>query len=174
VALLAIDYPGYGGSGGRATEAALYEAADSAYTWLARHPGIDSHAIYVYGRSLGSAIATYTASQHETAGLILESPFTSAREMSRQHYAIFPSFLVRLRLDNLSRIKAVRCPVLVFHGTADRLVPPAMGLKVAAAAPGPVEVVLIEGAGHNDTYTVGGTMYRDKLARFVSRSLAPR
>ena len=67
-------------------------------------------------------------------------------------------------------MRRVRCPVLVFHGTADRLVPTAMGFAVAAAAPGPVEVVLIHGAGHNDTYTVGGRAYRDKIALFVAGS----
>jgi hypothetical protein len=73
-----------------------------------------------------------------------------------------------LKLDNLSTIKRVHCPVLVFHGTADRLVPMDMGRRVAEAAPGPVEFVMIEGAGHNETYDVGGREYREKVARFVT------
>lgn len=167
-ALLVVDYPGYGGSGGRATEAALYEAADSAYAALAARPGIDPKRIYVYGRSLGSAVATHTAARHAVAGLILESPFTSAADVSRRTYRIFPRFILRLRLDNLATIRQVHCPVLVFHGTADSLVPAAMGMKVAAAAPGPVELVLIQGSGHNDTYDIGGETYREKLAAFVT------
>jgi hypothetical protein len=87
--------------------------------------------------------------------------------MSRHLYALFPTFIVRLRLDNLAALRHVRCPVLVFHGTADRLVPPEMGRRVAAAAPGPTELVLIEGAGHNDTYELGGRAYRDKLWAFI-------
>jgi hypothetical protein len=167
VALLAVDYPGYGGSGGRAREAALYAAGDAAYEALARRPGVDARRIFVYGRSLGSAVATRTATRHQTAGLILESPFTSAREMSRQHYRLFPRFVLRLGLDNLATIARVRCPVLVFHGTDDLLVPIEMGRRVAAAVPGPVEFVAIEGAGHNDTYDRGGPAYRDRLAAFV-------
>ncbi len=179
VALLAVDYPGYGGSGGRAREAALYAAADAAYDALVRRPGVDPGRIYVYGRSLGSAVATHTVAGRGAAGLILESPFTSAREMSRQHYRLFPRFVLRLGLDNLAAIARVRCPVLVFHGTDDRLVPIEMGQRVAAAAPGPVELVAIEGAGHNDTYTVGGRAYRDRLAAFVlgtapARASGPR
>ena len=166
-ALLVMDYPGYGGSDGRATEAGLYDAADLAYEALAARPEVDGTRIFVYGRSLGSAVATRTAVRHPVAGLILESPFTSAREMSRQHYGIFPSFILRLGLDNLGRMPEIRCPLLVFHGTADRLVPTAMGQALAAAAPGPAELVLIEGAGHNDTYDVGGKAYRKKLAQFV-------
>ena len=112
--------------------------------------------------------ATYTAATQPVAGLILESPFTNAREMSGQHYGLFPRFILRLRLDNLGAIARVRCPVLVFHGTADLLVPPRMGEAVARAAPGPVELVWIEGAGHNTTYEVGGKKYREKLWQFVT------
>jgi len=166
-ALLAVDYPGYGGSGGRATEPAIYAAADLAYGALAARPEIDPDRIYVYGRSLGSAAATYTATRHRVAGLILESPFTNAADMAREAYRILPRFILRLSLDNLSRIREVRCPMLVLHGTADRLVPTQMGMRVAAAAPGPVEVVLIQGSGHNETYDLGGDSYRKKVAEFV-------
>jgi len=172
-ALLAVDYPGYGGSGGRATEPAIYAAADLAYGALAARPEIDPDRIYVYGRSLGSAAATYTAARHRVAGLILESPFTNAADMAREAYRILPRFILRLSLDNLSRIREVRCPVLVLHGTADRLVPTQMGMRVAAAAPGPVEVVLIQGSGHNETYDLGGDNYRRKVAEFVTGP-APR
>ena len=166
-ALLVVDYPGYGASGGRATEAGMYEAADLAYNALKTRPDVDRQRIYVYGRSLGSAAATHTAATHEVAGLILESPFTSAHGMAARHYRIFPSFLVRLGLDNIGRIQGIHCPILIFHGTADILVPIKMGHDVAAAAGGPVAFVMIEGAGHNDTYDMGGNAYKAKLAAFV-------
>jgi uncharacterized protein len=172
-AVLVVDYPGYGGSGGKATEAGLYAAADAAYAMLAARRDIDPHRIYVYGRSLGSAAATYTAAQHPVAGLVLESPFTNAREMARHLYALLPRFTLTLHLDNLANIKRIHCPTLVFHGDADHLVPTAMGLAVAAAAAGPVEVVVIHGAGHNDTYTIGGREYRNKLWEFVRRPVRP-
>lgn len=166
-ALFVVDYPGYGASGGQATEAALYLAADLAYAALAARNEIDPAQLWVYGRSLGSAAATHVAATHAVAGLILESPFTNAQEMKRRHYAPFPQFLVRLRLDNLATIRRVRCPVLVLHGTRDRLVPLEMGRRVAAAVPGPVELVLLEGAGHNDTYDIGGVAYRRKMWAFI-------
>jgi uncharacterized protein len=166
-ALLVVDYPGYGASDGRTTEAGLYEAADLAYTALVSRPDVDRRRVYVYGRSLGSAAATHTAATHEVAGLILESPFTSARGMAAQHYRIFPRFLVQLSLDNVGAMPRIHCPVLIFHGTADMLVPIRMGHEVAAAAGGPVEFVMIEGAGHNDTYDMGGSAYKEKLAAFV-------
>jgi|SRR5437867_3159912 len=173
-ALLVVDYPGYGGSGGRATEASMYEAADAAYAAVARRPEVDRARIYVYGRSLGSAVASHVAARHDVAGLVLESPFTNALDIAREHYALFPRFIVRLRLDNLANLRQVRCPVLVFHGTADRLAPLAMGRRVVAAAPGPAELVLIQGAGHNDTYDLGGEAYRRRLWQFVLGGAAVR
>jgi len=166
-ALLVVDYPGYGASGGRASEAGIYEAGALAYRALASRPGVDPKRIYVYGRSLGSAVATRTAADFPAAGLILESPFTSARDMAARTYRIFPLFLVRLRLNNVETIRQVHCPVLVFHGTADRLVPMEMGRRVAEAAPEQKEFVMIDGAGHNETYDRGGQAYREKLAQFV-------
>lgn len=165
MSLLVVDYPGYGGSEGRTTESGVYEAADLAYAALADR--VDPTRIFVYGRSLGTAVATHVAATHPVQKLVLESPFTNARDMGRRHYAFFPVFLMRIGLDNLDHISRVHCPVLVFHGTTDRLVPIDMGRRVAAAAPGPVEFVMIEGAGHNETYEIGGRAYREKMWEFL-------
>src|SRR5947209_683656 len=105
---------------------------------------------------------------------LLVAPLTNALDIAREHYALFPRFIVRLRLDNLANLRQVRCPVLVFHGTADRLAPLAMGRRVVAAAPGPAELVLIQGAGHNDTYDLGGETYRRRLWQFVLGGAAVR
>lgn len=166
-ALLVLDYPGYGASEGKASEAGIYEAADLAYDAILARAETDPRRVYVYGRSLGTAAATHLAATREVAGLILESPYTSAKGMAARHYRIVPKALVRLRLDNIGRMPSIRCPVVVFHGTDDMLVPIQMGRDVAAAAGGPVEFVMIEGSGHNDTYDMGGKAYRDKLASFV-------
>src|SRR3989442_195830 len=149
-AVLVLDYPGYGGSGGRATESALYAAADAAYAALRARPDVDAHRIYVYGRSLGSAVATYTAAHHPVAGLILESPFTNAAAMAKYHYGLLPRFLLRLSLDNVANVRRVSCPILLFHGDADRLVPTAIGITVAAPAAGPGQ---------------GGLLYRARAKR---------
>lgn len=166
-ALVVVDYPGYGASAGRTTEPGIYAAGVAAYQALVARPGVDPARVFAYGRSLGTTVATRVAATYPTAGLVLESPFTTAAAMARRHYAFFPASLLHLRLDNLETIRRVHCRVLVFHGTADHLAPPDFGRLVAAAAPGPVELVLIEGAGHNDTYALGGQAYKRKLAEFV-------
>src|SRR5438094_9232244 len=112
-AVLVLDYPGYGGSGGRATEGALYAAAGAAYAALTTRPDVDPQRIYVYGRSLGSAVATYTAAHHPVAGLILESPFTNAAATAKYHYGLLPRFLLRLSLDNVANVRRVSCPILL-------------------------------------------------------------
>ena len=172
-ALLVLDYPGYGASGGRTTEAGLYQTAAAAYAAVADRPEVDPSRIVIYGRSLGTAAAIWLAARRPVAGLVLESPFTNAREMARQHYGLFPRFVLRLQLDNLAAIAGVRAPVLVLHGTADRLVPFTMGERVAAAASSPAELVPIPDAGHNETYDVGGAAYRDRLWTFVRRVTTP-
>src|SRR2546422_9155281 len=126
-AVLVVDYPGYGGSGGRATEATMNEAADLAYAAVARRPDVDRARIYAYGRSLGSAVASHVAAGNVVAGLVLESPFTNALDIAREHYALFPRFIVRLRLDKLAHLRLGRCPRRGFHRTADRLPPPRHG-----------------------------------------------
>src|SRR3989475_543916 len=73
-ALLVADYPGYGGSDGRASEAGMYAAADAAYAALPARPEGDPRRLFLYGRSLGSAAATYTATRHPGARLVLQSP----------------------------------------------------------------------------------------------------
>src|SRR2546428_4488368 len=123
-ALLVVDYPGYGGSGGRATEASMYEAADAAYAAVARRPEVDRARIYVYGRSLGSAVASHVAAGHDVAGLVLESPFTNALDIAREHYALFPRFIVRLRLDNPPNLRLGRRPLAGFPRPAHRAPPP--------------------------------------------------
>src|SRR2546428_152410 len=154
--LLVVDYPGYGGSEGRATEAGLYAAAGAAYAALAGRPGVAPRRIHGYGRSLGTAVASYPAARHPVAGLTLESPFTSAAAMARHLYPFLPRLGLRLSLDNLGHVRLVRCPVLLLHGTADRLAPTAMGMAVAAPAARPGGVVLVHRAGPNHTHEGGG------------------
>src|SRR2546422_5132995 len=142
-AVLVLDYPGYGASGGRATEAALYAAADAAYAALASRPEVDPRRIYVYGRSLGSAVASHTAAHHPVAGPILETPPTNTAGTARDHYRLLPRFLLHLSLDNVANVRLVHCPILLFHGDADRLVPTAVGETGAGAPAGAGAGVLV-------------------------------
>lgn len=170
VALLILDYRGYGESGGSPTEDGLYRDGEAAWEFLSRRPEVDATRIAVYGRSLGSAVAMHLADTRPVRAVVLESPFSNAAEMARQHYRILPRFIVRLSLDNLSRASRLDVPLLVLHGTEDQIAPLRMGRAVAEAGHAR-ELVLIQGAGHNETYDVGGRLYREKLHTFLRETV---
>jgi fermentation-respiration switch protein FrsA (DUF1100 family) len=170
VALLILDYRGYGESEGKPTEPGLYKDGEAAWDFLASQAGVDSGRIAVYGRSLGAAVALHVATVRPVRAIVLDSPFSTGRDMARLHYPLLPSFIVRLSLDNVGRASRVQAPLLVFHGTADNIVPLRMGRAVAEAGRAR-ELVLLEGAGHNDTYDVGGRRYREKLHAFLGEAL---
>jgi fermentation-respiration switch protein FrsA (DUF1100 family) len=167
VALLILDYRGYGESDGSPSERGLYLDAEAAWTYLASRPGLDSSRIAVYGRSVGSVPALYLATGHPVRAVVLESPLTSAADMARVHYPFFPRFIVRLSMNNLERAARITAPLLVLHGDRDNIAPPWMGKAVAEAGHAR-ELVLIRGAGHNETYDVGGAEYRRKLLAFLA------
>jgi fermentation-respiration switch protein FrsA (DUF1100 family) len=166
-ALLIVEFRDYGESSGSPTVANTTRDAEAAWDWLAARSDIDPSRIVVYGRSVGTGPAVHLAATRKVAGIILESTFTSLRAMARYHYRIFPSVLAGSGFDNLAAASRVRAPALLIHGASDRLVPIAMARMVAAALAGPVEFWTIPGAGHNDTYNVGGDEYARRFKTFV-------
>lgn len=170
IAVLVLDYRGYGASEGSPTEAGVYRDAEAAWQHLTSRAEIDSSRIAVYGRSIGSAVALHLATHRPVRTVVLDSPISSGRAMAEKHYSLLPQFLNRLSLDNLSRAGELDVPLLVFHGTEDRIVPIEMGRAIADT--GRAEAfVEIEGAGHNDTYMIGGDLYRERLHEFLARQL---
>jgi fermentation-respiration switch protein FrsA (DUF1100 family) len=168
--LLILDYRGYGQSEGTPTEEGLYRDAEAAWSYLTGREEIDSSSIAVYGRSLGSAVALHLAARRPVRSVVLDSPFSNAREMAAHHYRFLPQFVLRLSLDNLANAERLEAPLLIFHGSADRIVPFAMGQAVAAAGRAR-EFIMLEGAGHNDTYYVGGSAYRAAMHNFLTTTL---
>jgi len=144
--ILLVEYPGYGRSGGRPSEAAITRVMETAFDYLAARPDVDSHRIVAYGRSVGGGAAAALARRRPVAALVLESSFTSVRRMARRHGLFGP--LVRDPFDNLAAVGEFDGPVLVIHGRDDRLIPPAHGRALAERAR-VGELVLLQ-CGHND------------------------
>lgn len=167
--VLVLDYRGYGESAGRPTEAGLYLDGETAWRLITERSEIDPERVAVYGRSLGSMVALHVATNHPVAAVVLEAPFTDARDMARRHYPILPRFILRLRMNNLERAGSLEAPLLVFHGTRDEIVPFWMGQAVTEAGRG--TLVPIEGGGHNDAYFVAGASYRETMHRFLGETL---
>jgi len=150
--VLAIDYRGFGKSSGEMpSEEMAYEDARAAWGMLAKLAPGAPH--YVYGHSLGGAIAVEIARNNPAvAGLILEATFTSIRDMAHQFaWSWLPVDLVLTqRFDSLEKIADVKAPTLFIHGLSDRLVPASMSEQLYAATTAPKRLLLIDGAGHSN------------------------
>lgn len=150
VHVLAFDYPGYGVSEGIATEEGCHAAAQAAWDALLAR-GFLPGEIILYGRSLGSAIATELASRVDCRALVFHGCASSMRHLG-EHY--LPRWLVRWRLriplDSLEPIAECRCPVVVVHAREDRLVPLALARRVFEAARAPKRMIEVPG-DHFDT-----------------------
>lgn len=170
VAMLAVEYRGYGASTGTPTVSNSEEDALAIWDWLAKRADVDTSRIVAYGRSIGTGPAIHLASSRPLAGLIVESGFTSLRGLARLHYPIIPSFIGGSGFDNLMRMTRVSCPVLFVHGDQDRIIPNAMGQALAAAARNQAGFVVIMRADHNDTYDMGGEGYVSRVRDFVAQT----
>lgn len=176
ISVLLLEYRGYGASQGEPSEAGFMEDAKAGMDFLVEKVGTPDRVV-VFGRSMGGAVAAGLAGVRPPGALILEASFTSLEAMARRLYPILPGVLFRRlkgRFDTLDRVKGVRSPVLIVHGTRDEIVPFEMGEALLAAAPEPKAWLPVEGAGHNDVFWVGGSEYFKSLGRFIRESLRPR
>jgi fermentation-respiration switch protein FrsA (DUF1100 family) len=175
--VLVFDYRGYGRSEGEvAGEGGLYADTEAAYDFVTGERGAPAGRVALYGQSLGTAAAADVAARRECGALVLESGLSSASDMAAVIMPWLPRFvrgLTKNKLDTVSKLPRVRCPVLVAHGDRDRVIPVGQGRRLFDAAPEPKRLVIIEGAGHNDLSIVGGEKYIDTLAEFVRTSLRP-
>jgi len=165
--VLLFDYRGYGKSQGRPSEMGFYLDAQAAYDYLRRVRGIKPQQIIAFGRSLGAAVALHVALRRKVAGLVLEGAFDSVPAMARRKMPLFVLWpMMRNRFDAQGNIPRLSAPLLMIHGSRDRLIPIKYGRKVYEAAPEPKQFYAVEGAGHNDTYIVGGDAYFDAFCTF--------
>jgi fermentation-respiration switch protein FrsA (DUF1100 family) len=149
--VLIFDYPGYGRSAGKPSEAGCYAAADAAYDWLVDKQHIAPRDIILYGGSLGGGVAVDLASRKPHRALLLLKTFTSMPDVGQKLYPWLPvRWLMRNRFNSREKIARCRQPVFIANGTADRLVPYALGQRLFAAANEPKQFYCLEGADHND------------------------
>ena len=169
VNIFLFDYRGYGRSQCQPSEQGTYVDAQAALTYLRSRPEVNEEKITYFGRSLGAGVAVELARSDPPYALILESPLPSIREMARRAYPFLPlGPLLRTQYDSLVKIGAIQAPLLVLHGDRDDIVPIDAGRKLFDAANEPKAFYTISGAGHNDTYSVGGEEYFAALGSFLS------
>lgn len=171
VSVLIFDYRGYGRSDGTATVSGAIEDAKAARKELADIANINESDIVLLGRSLGGAIAVQLAADNPPRGLIIESSFSSLRDVAREHFPKLAWLVPKNKLDSVQAISEVRCPLLQCHGDADRVISFDGGRRLFAAAADPKQFVRLDGGGHNDRPT---DEYYQAMAAFLNGLPKPR
>lgn len=163
VPVFLFDYRGYGKSDPAGiNEQAIYEDAEAAFKWLLQK-GFSQDRLIVHGISLGGGAACYLAENFQFPALSLESTFTSIPDMCRLVYPWIPKFMVGTKFNNLERIKKLKLPIQVLHGTDDELIPMEMGQQLYDAAAEPKWLIPVSGAGHGDLLEKAGDLYRNSF-----------
>ena len=165
-----FDYRGYGKSEGEPDEKGIYSDSQAAYDWLVKVKNILPEEIILFGRSLGGICAVEVASGNPAAGLILESVFPSAGKMAEKIFPVLPlGGAIKSRFDAISKVPDLKLPKLFIYGTQDEIVPYKLGRELFSVAADPKEFYDIQGAGHNDTFLVGGAGYFNALGQFIKK-----
>ena len=145
--LYLVNYRGYGGSSGRPTEAALFRDALAVFD----HARVRHRRIAVMGRSLGSGVAMYLATQRDVDRLVLVTPFDSLARVGQSHFRFLPVSLLMLdKYDSASRVVNVKAPALLVIAGDDEIIPRARSDALAGAfPPGQAQVALVAHMTHN-------------------------
>jgi hypothetical protein len=159
LAILAIDWRGYGGSTGNPTELGLRADARAGFDFI--HAAAPHAKIAVFGESLGTGPAVALARDRPVAGVLLNAPYASVRRLFELRGLPIPyRWLMKDPFDSEALIGGVTAPVLILHGTEDPAIPVAEARRLYAAAREPKTIFIADGAGHLDAWEGGG----DKLA----------
>ena len=172
--VLIFDYRGYGESEGKPSEKGTYLDVQAAWGYLLEERMISPQEIIIFGRSLGAAIAADLASRNPSAGVILESAFTSVPDMAASLYPWLPvRLLSRYRYNNLDKVERITSPLLVVHSREDGIIPYAHGEQLFAHANEPKRFLELRG-GHNGGYHVSRERYTTSMQQFLDEILPQR
>lgn len=119
--VLLVEFPGYGRSQGKPGQNSIRETFVAAYDWIRKEKKVESQHIILFGRSVGGGAVCDLATQRQAAALILQSTFTSVRDMAKRYFV--PGVFVRDPFDNLQAVQSFQGPILIFHGLRDDLIP---------------------------------------------------
>ena len=131
---------------------------------------VDPNRLVLFGRSLGSSIASEVARQRPAAGIILEGAFPSIQSMADHHYLGLPArWFVDSQFNLQEKLTHVSLPLLMIHGEKDNIVPITYGKQVFEKARQPKTWYTVPGAGHNDVPFIGGQPYFQQLITFIQK-----
>jgi alpha-beta hydrolase superfamily lysophospholipase len=143
-----LDYPGYGKSTGKLSEENLYKQASEFYKLA--NAKYDKDSIVLYGKSLGSGLASYLAARKSCRRLILETPYYSMPDLLHHYAPVYPGRMAAFKLPTFEYLLVVKAPVTVFHGTVDGIIPYRKGHKLIKHFKRGDEFITIENGSHNN------------------------
>ena len=162
--LFIFDYRGYGKSSGQIkSEQQLIDDAEQAYRYVNQRYAPQN--IVIYGRSLGTGLASQLALRHPPKMLMLETPYFSLKDLTSQFYPFVPSFLLKYPLRTDLALPQIKRPIYLFHGTADAVIPYQSSQRLLALIQAPKELVTIAAGGHNGLRLT--PIYNAALDRFL-------
>ena len=161
--LLIYDYRGYGKSGGAITEQNLYDDACLIYEELLKTYPEEN--IVVYGRSIGTGIASKVSMEYNPGQLILESPYYNLPDLAKKIFPFIPSALIRYKLQNDEHVTNVKCPITIFHGTFDEVIYFGSSMKLEHLLHEKDRLVPIVGGHHNDLANF--ELYHEELSKIL-------
>ena len=170
--VLLVEYRGYAGNPGPPSYQGVRQDARAALDFATKALGVPSSRLAYFGHSLGSGVAAELAAESPPAALLLQSPFTSARDMARiivaRPIALIWNLVSRVHYDTEAIVATLGCRVHVAHGDRDRIIPTRMGKRVYAAAADKGALLIVPGAGHNNVVDRGGTAYWEWATRALT------
>ena len=166
--LLLVNYRGYGGSGGRPGEAAMFADALQVFDYAAKRDDVDAASIVLMGRSLGTGMAVHVAARRAVRGVVLVSPYDSMVELGRRHHPYLPaSLLLRHRFESHAEAPRIKAPMLALVAARDSIVPPAHSRRLVEAWGGPHAMHEIDDTDHNDIS--GSDAYWQLIGGFLAK-----
>lgn len=164
--VLVVDYRTFGKSKGELSEIAFYKDAQHCYDYLLQH--YSDKDIIVYGRSIGTGVAAYVASKNKPSHLILETPYHSISDLAELRFPIFPfKSLLKYKFPTYQFIKDVECPITIFHGKLDEVVPFSSAEKLYNSTKSEtLNFVIFENGNHNNLSTF--PKYQEHLKKILT------
>ena len=169
LATFIIDYRGYGKSGGSPSEEGTYLDAEAAWNYLVEKEKVSPENILIFGRSLGGPVAAWLAKDKKPKGLILDSTFTSIKDIGAEMYPYLPvRRFFKFDYNTIYYLEGVGCPVLVIHSRQDDYIPFSHAEKLFESANEPKHLLEI-GGSHNNNYLESKEDYVKGIKDFISR-----
>lgn len=165
---LVVDYRGYGKSTGSPSRHGVVTDSLAMYKYLI-DKGLKPEDISIYGMSIGGAIGLELAKRKRVKGVVIQSSFTSLKDIAKDVYPLIPRVIIRNDLLNsIQNIKQINAPILISHGSIDEVVPVEHAYKLFEAANEPKKLIILKGAMHNDISSFFNEEYFSELRRLFT------